>query len=987
MKSILKQSIVVFARLTNSIIKSKVFDLTFYSLGINRGNHVCREDFSTYTSRNLFKIAKRHNVNTSIKSKRSTCNRLVVPLFASFIITNVNATSIVETFKELNPEFHQEYKSDLYEVWVKPIHPGQEFTELDGDPKLEEIFKPWTKGFKKSFTYKSINDITSDGTDTNTKCFQYYYNHPDPTLVSEDESIEKKHRDAKFDANPIQFRSESIPDNNNNHCDVSENRKKLYNNAYNVMTHTNNWTSFDVGNDTDSNVGAVRIYIQLNSQHKYSGKDIKYDIRPKHAVTAAKNIILGENYKYIKVQISGEEYVKTGSITRLKKVLVIDVLQPIGTKWSGLFNIGFNDTATTKDNKSAPYLHKHPLFIFANPLPKWYFNLANRSEYNGCPDPNQNLGLPNNFYTPEGWKPGMVVETKTFLDKDGVLNDEIDSSTVRQVNDFILKKYSKRLCIPGGVYVKGRIIHNNRYHTNHGLKLKSNHPNLSPGDSGNYNPAYQRFNNAKGVKIVGRGILSGIHMKYRSDPIYREIVTENNQCKFKPKAGAGWNGHLIDIRHQGDPYYTTNQQDEKDYYTSAVVQKNGKELDCYYRNGFEDGEDVNCVQGITLVDAPKASIYTAGSRMDVENVKIMSWHIQSNGIGSAQGSKIKNVFIKANDDSIVMGKSDMEIDNATVWRQQWGSVVNLSWKLNETINGSRLDGLNVIRFDKGQTTHSNGNAAIVSSRNMMGGTIQNFAFSNIIVEDAPYEIINLQLNDTRTYYYKKRTPKQNIEDGTGKISGLTFDGIFTPEPYKVKVDDEASASKIQKSVLGIYDGDYFPNCTKKCDQKCDGKNKQQRCYESCKLNPELNIPSENICPTDRSLSDHDVGCECPKNYKLTISQNENQQQVMQCLLIQRSISGLKLNNMCIGNKNKNTGITDNSIDDYFEFRKGVNTDPNSLEYERENPYMGNETAEITGFNDIREAGDTENSTHLCASLNPENMCTLENYRNSCQASN
>ena len=952
MKSIVKQTTSVFSCLTNSVFKSKAFGLIPNSLGTN------------------------------------LCNLLLVLLIASFLLTTANAASIVETFEELNLEFHKEYKSDIYEVWVKPIHPDQEFTELNGEPNPDEIFKPWTKGFKKSFTYKSINDITSDNTDTNSKCFQYYYNHPDPTLVIEDESIEKEHRDAKLDANPIQFRSESIPDNNNDHCDVSENRRKLYNNAYNVMTHTNNWTTFDVGNDSDSSVGAVRIYIQLNSQHRYSGKDIKYDIRPKHAVTASQNITLGQNHKYIKVQKSGKEYVKSGSITRLKKVLVIDVLQPIGTQWSGQFNVSFNDTATVdKDNNSAPYLHKHPLFIFTNPLPKWYFRLTNRSQYNGCPDPNQNLGLPNNFYTPEDWVPGRVVETKTFLDKDGILNDQIGASSVRQVNDFILKKYSKRLCIPGGVYVKGRIIHNNRYHTNHGLKLKSDHPNLSPGDSGNYNPAKRKFNNAKGVKIVGRGILSGIHMKYRADPIYREIVNENNQCKYKPKAGAGWNGHLIDIRHQGDPYFTTDQNGEKDYYTSAVVEKDDEELDCYYRNGFQAGEDVNCVQGITLVDAPKASIYTAGSRMDVENVKIMSWHIQSNGIGSAQGSKIKNVFIKANDDAIVMGKSDMEIDNATVWRQQWGSVVNLSWKLNETISGSRLDGLNVIRFDKGQTTHSNGNAAIVSSRNMMGGTIQDFAFSNIIVEDPPYEIINLQLNDTRTYYYKKRTPKQNVEDGTGKIDGLTFEGVFTPEPYKVRVNDESSPSIIQKSVFGIYDGDYFPNCTKKCDQKCDGKNKQQRCYESCKINPDLNIPSENICPTDRSLSDQDAGCECPKNYNITISQNEAMEDVTRCSLIQRSISGIKLNNMCIGYNSINKGITDNTIDDYFEFRKGVNTDPNSIEYERENPYMGTETAAITGFNDIREPGDTKNSTYLCAALNSENMCTLENYRNNCQTGN
>ena len=353
-------------------------------------------------------------------------------------------------------------------------------------------------------------------------------------------------------------------------------------------------------------------------------------------------------------------------------------------------------------------------------------------------------------------------------------------------------------------------------------------------------------------------------------------------------------------------------------------------------------------------------------------------------IGSGEGSKIKNVFIKVNDDSIAMGKSNMNVDNATVWRQRWGSVINLSWNLashrtNKDLNlkyidpieSSELNGLNVIRFEpvpqeilKGNN-EANNNAAIVTARNLMGGTIKDFAFKTIVVEDSPYEIINLQLDDTNTYKSTKRNLEQDQLDGIGKINDITFDGLFTKAPQEIEQLPDVSnsyqikdnARTIQKSVFSIadeiFDQEYYGKCIIECENECD-QDSHTLCEEKC----------ENVKTV--------IGSESSK--------------------IVRSISGVKLNNICINEGNEIIGpdikgVTSLNITDYFKFKEGVENHltyngkpPTEDEKDGYIPYTGVESSfeEISG-------DDAANSAEItCGKLEGVNMCTLENYRNLCQ---
>ena len=656
MKIISKNINAVLFRLTNTIAKSK--NLSTLSDKFKTGRLLPRYEDDSVTNQTLKipRVKYKHKTRSFVRFARVAGYSIFILFTANGLLASTaHADSIVETFRGLDPDLHSEYKSDIYEVWVKPIwHNLTDAWELDGKPNSNYPFNPEAKGFKKTFTYKSVNDIATNDTDDHSKCYQYYYDHPNPP----------KDADGLV-TDSIQFRSESIPDKDSTDCKVNSDQQRRYDDAYKVMTHTNNWTTFDVGHENvDSKLGAVRIYIQLNTGYSKDIKNIVHDIRPYHVVTEEPSYKLGGNNKYIKVMALGEEYVRNGSKLHLKKVLVLDVLQPQDTKWSGQFYIGFKNAEITRDiinpyNTSINYknekLDDHPLFIFANPLPKWYYILANKSDYDGCPKthadfylPNTYIDQPTRFYTHPDWKLdlegegkhyGKVVETATYLDINGELSEESNHSTVRIVNDLILKSYSKRLCIPGGVYVKGRIIHNNKYHTNDGLKLKTGDPDLSPGDTGVYDEDAKQYNNAKGVKIVGRGILSGLDVKYRTmQKFVKPEECKACPCEKKTPTGGGWDGHLIDIRHRGDAFTYIDEDGKKQPFTDPVkdqYDEEGKELDCYYRNEDKDGnklgQNVNCVQGITLVDSPKASIFTSGSRMDVENVKIMSWHIETNG--------------------------------------------------------------------------------------------------------------------------------------------------------------------------------------------------------------------------------------------------------------------------------------------------------------------------------------------------------------------
>jgi hypothetical protein len=144
----------------------------------------------------------------------------------------------------------------------------------------------------------------------------------------------------------------------------------------------------------------------------------------------------------------------------------------------------------------------------------------------------------------------------------------------------------------------------------------------------------------------------------------------------------------------------------------------------------------------------------------VNNMKIIGWNGDNDGLEMGLGTTASNVFIRTGDDSLEMWGGSITITNATVWQNDNGGVVNLGWSNKFPGDFNLVDGLYVVRTDWPDPTsnpswtadisdtlaHQN-NAIIVSL--MVPGTsfgkVSPPVYRNIFVDDTPRVIFSLKI--------------------------------------------------------------------------------------------------------------------------------------------------------------------------------------------------------------------------------------------------
>jgi hypothetical protein len=172
---------------------------------------------------------------------------------------------------------------------------------------------------------------------------------------------------------------------------------------------------------------------------------------------------------------------------------------------------------------------------------------------------------------------------------------------------------------------------------------------------------------------------------------------------------------------------------------------------------FEDGHNIR-IEGITCIGAGNFQIKVQskqpGSRITIENVKLIGWSPNTDGIhvsdmdwkdhprvGNAPGVRlrVRDCFIRANDDAVLLsdGVWKSEVKDCVFWDDGGGATFCLSWGGHQPVKSSRVERCHVI--------HKLGPHPVFRARHAGEALIRNVRFRNITVEGDIQSLVNLRI--------------------------------------------------------------------------------------------------------------------------------------------------------------------------------------------------------------------------------------------------
>ena len=187
-------------------------------------------------------------------------------------------------------------------------------------------------------------------------------------------------------------------------------------------------------------------------------------------------------------------------------------------------------------------------------------------------------------------------------------------------------------------------------------------------------------------------------------------------------------------------------------------------------------------------------------RTTINNMKIIGWNGNNDGIQMGHTVRVSNVFIRTGDDSLKMWGSYITVTNATVWQTWNGGVINLGWSDNSPGDDCLIDGVYVVKTDWSLSNKpsftSTGlnfdNSAIVASLMVPGtsyGALIPSVYRNIYVEDAPRVLFSLKILPPACALCLAANPNApQIDLSLPSVLNLNIENVFTP------------ASKLENSI-------------------------------------------------------------------------------------------------------------------------------------------------------------------------------------------
>jgi uncharacterized protein (TIGR03437 family) len=206
-------------------------------------------------------------------------------------------------------------------------------------------------------------------------------------------------------------------------------------------------------------------------------------------------------------------------------------------------------------------------------------------------------------------------------------------------------------------------------------------------------------------------------------------------------------------------------------------------------NGVPTVADGFIVDGLIITDH---DYYATGwfDNSTINNMKIIGWNGNNDGIQLGQTVRVSNVFIHTGDDSLKMWGSYDTVTNATVWQGWNGGVINLGWSDNSPGDDCAIDGVYVVKTDWSlpntpsftSTTLNSDNDAIVASLMIPStnyGALIPSVFRNIYVEDQPRVLFSLKILPYDCSL-NGATSCPALDPTVLSVVNLNIENVFTP---------------------------------------------------------------------------------------------------------------------------------------------------------------------------------------------------------------
>lgn len=197
---------------------------------------------------------------------------------------------------------------------------------------------------------------------------------------------------------------------------------------------------------------------------------------------------------------------------------------------------------------------------------------------------------------------------------------------------------------------------------------------------------------------------------------------------------------------------------------------------------YLEGADNARVEGITIVNSQTWTFYARRSNgLRIDGIRILNGRgpCTTDGIDlvSSSDARVENVFIRTNDDNVVVKNLDnREVRDITVrrsvfWNEPCGNAVEIGFELRSApVRKVLFQDLDIIRVERG---------AAISIHNGDSSTVEDVTFDNIRVEDARHKLIDFAIVYGQ---YGPDRPTDRAEIAARMDPGGAWDGVLRSTP-------------------------------------------------------------------------------------------------------------------------------------------------------------------------------------------------------------
>lgn len=201
------------------------------------------------------------------------------------------------------------------------------------------------------------------------------------------------------------------------------------------------------------------------------------------------------------------------------------------------------------------------------------------------------------------------------------------------------------------------------------------------------------------------------------------------------------------------------------------------------------------IEGITLFNSKTWTAHLRGANgTRIDGLKILNYNTGTDGIDIVSSSDvvIENVFVRANDDCVVVKTRnnidvrDITVRKAVFWNMPWGNTVEVGFELVASrVERIRFEDIDIIRTERG---------AALSIHNGDAAEVRDVVFENIRVENALHKLIDLAVVYGQ---YGADRPKSQ-EERTKRYMRGAWDGVLRCPP-----EEMAECAKFRGTIRDI----------------------------------------------------------------------------------------------------------------------------------------------------------------------------------------